>query len=274
MVIDMNEAHVRTLEQVRQVLAGTQAMEFQASADDVGRYAWIESVLRRFEYRQLPRAGRGPWRCLSMWTAPWARCRARPRPAFCAASAMSLAMSDSPGWARSRWATCTTCATARATATSMCCRPRPGRARTPGSGCARRRRPKAAPASSASTACTRATWTVSKGCTTSTPWTASRSGRWWPACRRSPRRTCSALSRKCWRNNARQTGLSLRCQHPRHLRGADRRDRRVHRTLPKHACDCRFNFGVSCSAMRLVSALRAAAASLRVGLQARHGGVR
>ena len=33
MVIDMNEAQVRTLQQVRQVLAGTQAMEFQAAAD-------------------------------------------------------------------------------------------------------------------------------------------------------------------------------------------------------------------------------------------------
>ena len=50
MVIDMNEAQVRTLEQVRQVLAGTQAMEFQAAADDAGRYGWIESVLKRFEY--------------------------------------------------------------------------------------------------------------------------------------------------------------------------------------------------------------------------------
>ena len=56
----MNEAQVRTLEQVRQVLAGTQAMEFQAAAGDAGRYAWIESVLRRFEYRRLPRADRGP----------------------------------------------------------------------------------------------------------------------------------------------------------------------------------------------------------------------
>ena len=60
MVIDMNEAQVRTLEQVRQVLAGTQAMEFRAAADDAGRYAWIESVLRRFEYRRLPRGERGP----------------------------------------------------------------------------------------------------------------------------------------------------------------------------------------------------------------------
>ncbi len=48
MVIDMNEAQVRTLEQVRQVLAGTQAMEFQGAADDKGRYAWIGSVLVPF----------------------------------------------------------------------------------------------------------------------------------------------------------------------------------------------------------------------------------
>jgi transposase InsO family protein len=60
MVIDMNEAQVRTLEQVRQVLEGTQSLEFGQAEDDQGRYAWIESVLRRFEYRQLPRAYRGP----------------------------------------------------------------------------------------------------------------------------------------------------------------------------------------------------------------------
>lgn len=36
MVIDMNEAQVRTLEQVRQVLAGTQAIEFQPADDDKG----------------------------------------------------------------------------------------------------------------------------------------------------------------------------------------------------------------------------------------------
>jgi transposase InsO family protein len=60
MVIDMNEAQVRTLEQVRQVLAGTQAMEFQAAADDEGRYAWIGSVLKRFDYPRLGRTDRGP----------------------------------------------------------------------------------------------------------------------------------------------------------------------------------------------------------------------
>jgi len=56
----MNEAQVRSLEQVRQVLQGTQSLEFRRAEDDPGRYAWIESVLQRFAYRQLPRAHRGP----------------------------------------------------------------------------------------------------------------------------------------------------------------------------------------------------------------------
>jgi hypothetical protein len=59
MLIGMNEAQVPTLGQVRQVLAGTQAMEFQ-EADDAGRCAWIDSVLRRLEHRRLPRGDRGP----------------------------------------------------------------------------------------------------------------------------------------------------------------------------------------------------------------------
>lgn len=36
MVIDLNEAQVRTLEQVQQVLAGTQSLEFRAAEDDEG----------------------------------------------------------------------------------------------------------------------------------------------------------------------------------------------------------------------------------------------
>ena len=60
MVIDMNESQVRTLEQVRQVLQSTQSLEFQRCEIDQGRYAWIESVLLRFEYRQLARSDRGP----------------------------------------------------------------------------------------------------------------------------------------------------------------------------------------------------------------------
>ena len=63
MVIDMNETQVRTLELVRRVVEGTEALEFRRCEDDQGRYAWIESVLRRFDYRQVtplgPRAGTG-----------------------------------------------------------------------------------------------------------------------------------------------------------------------------------------------------------------------
>ncbi|HMO46635.1 MAG TPA: DDE-type integrase/transposase/recombinase [Rubrivivax sp.] len=59
MVIDMNEGQVRTLEQLRQVLAGTQELQFRRAEDDEGRYGWIEQVLRRFGYRQLHRADRG-----------------------------------------------------------------------------------------------------------------------------------------------------------------------------------------------------------------------
>lgn len=59
MVIDMNEAQVCTVEQVRQVLEGTQALEFSAAEDDEGRYRWIEAVLCRLEYRQLRRPDRG-----------------------------------------------------------------------------------------------------------------------------------------------------------------------------------------------------------------------
>ena len=59
MVIDMNEAQVRTLEQVRQIVAGTQTLEFKRSAWDTGRYDWISEVLRRFEYGRLKRPEKG-----------------------------------------------------------------------------------------------------------------------------------------------------------------------------------------------------------------------
>ena len=60
MMIDMNEVQVRTLDQVRQVRAGTQAMEFHAAADDESRYAWIASVLKHSDSRRLAHADRGP----------------------------------------------------------------------------------------------------------------------------------------------------------------------------------------------------------------------
>ena len=45
MVIDMNEAQVRTLEQVRQVLKGTQSLEFRRAEDDEGRYTAADVAL-------------------------------------------------------------------------------------------------------------------------------------------------------------------------------------------------------------------------------------
>ncbi len=59
MVIDMNEAQIRTADQVRQVLAGTQELLFRAAQDDAGRSGWIEAVLQRLGYHQLGRSGKG-----------------------------------------------------------------------------------------------------------------------------------------------------------------------------------------------------------------------
>src|SRR5271167_324111 len=59
MVIDMNEAQVSTVGKMREVLAGTQALEFRQTGDDAGRYSWIDAVLRRVDYRQLKRLDRG-----------------------------------------------------------------------------------------------------------------------------------------------------------------------------------------------------------------------
>ena len=59
MVINMNETQVRTLEEVREVLAGTQSLEMRPVADEAGRYAWIETVHKRFDYRCLKRGERG-----------------------------------------------------------------------------------------------------------------------------------------------------------------------------------------------------------------------
>lgn len=49
----MNEAQVRSVKQLLQVLAGTQALEFRQAAHDQERYAWIGAVLRRMDYNRL-----------------------------------------------------------------------------------------------------------------------------------------------------------------------------------------------------------------------------
>ena len=55
MVIEMNEAQVRTLDQVREVLAGAQEWQLRPVADETGRYAWIEQALKQFDYWCLKR---------------------------------------------------------------------------------------------------------------------------------------------------------------------------------------------------------------------------
>jgi len=59
MVIDMNEAKLTTLEQVRAFLTGTEAVKFSAHDQDGERYRHIGEVLRRFRYGQLGRADKG-----------------------------------------------------------------------------------------------------------------------------------------------------------------------------------------------------------------------
>ncbi len=49
----MNEAQIQSVEQMLQVLAGTQSLEFGQSGDDRERYAWISTVLRRIDYKRL-----------------------------------------------------------------------------------------------------------------------------------------------------------------------------------------------------------------------------
>ena len=49
----MNEAQVRSVEQMLQVLAGTQALEFRQAGGDQERYAWIGAVLGRVDYNRL-----------------------------------------------------------------------------------------------------------------------------------------------------------------------------------------------------------------------------
>ncbi len=60
MVINMNESKIKTIEQVRQFLAGTSDVNFTPLESgtperDAARYQLIADVVRRFDYRRLPR---------------------------------------------------------------------------------------------------------------------------------------------------------------------------------------------------------------------------
>jgi len=59
MIISLNETKIRTIEQLRAILDGTETLEFTPAEDARARCGWIESVLIRFDYRQLKRPDRG-----------------------------------------------------------------------------------------------------------------------------------------------------------------------------------------------------------------------
>jgi hypothetical protein len=59
MVIDMNETKLRTIEELRAFLAGTEAVQFQPTQPSTNRYPMIEAVLKRFSYLRLKRTEKG-----------------------------------------------------------------------------------------------------------------------------------------------------------------------------------------------------------------------
>jgi transposase InsO family protein len=59
MVIDMNDARLETIEQIREFLAGTTDVAFGASTDPSRLHAFVAAVLKRFRYFRLPKAQRG-----------------------------------------------------------------------------------------------------------------------------------------------------------------------------------------------------------------------
>ncbi|MFJ1213690.1 hypothetical protein [Burkholderia pyrrocinia] len=58
MIIDLHETRFRTVEQVRAILEGTEALEFVVPTDTYARCAWISLVLGRLRYRQMKQAKR------------------------------------------------------------------------------------------------------------------------------------------------------------------------------------------------------------------------
>src|SRR5437899_4379152 len=59
MVIDMNDAKLVTLEQLRGFLAGAADLSLTPTADPAARYGFIKTVLKRFKYPLQSKAHRG-----------------------------------------------------------------------------------------------------------------------------------------------------------------------------------------------------------------------
>jgi len=58
MVIDMNEARLETIEQIRDFLAGTADVRFALPTDEAARHAFVANVLHRFSYFRRPKGQR------------------------------------------------------------------------------------------------------------------------------------------------------------------------------------------------------------------------
>lgn len=58
MMITMDDSQIKTLEQIRSVLASSRELEFKG-AGRVERYGWIEEVLARLDYFRLGKKGKG-----------------------------------------------------------------------------------------------------------------------------------------------------------------------------------------------------------------------
>ena len=58
MRLNMNDAQLQTLEQVRDFIEGNQAVEFRG-LNAREKYTWIEEVLKRFRYQKLKKDGKG-----------------------------------------------------------------------------------------------------------------------------------------------------------------------------------------------------------------------
>src|SRR5438876_784085 len=59
MVIDMNEAELETIEQIREFLAGTADVTFSIPTDESTLHSFVAAVLRRFDYCHLCKGSRG-----------------------------------------------------------------------------------------------------------------------------------------------------------------------------------------------------------------------
>jgi hypothetical protein len=58
MKLNMNDAQLHTLEQVKQFIDSSQAIEFKG-INTREKYHWMEEVLRKFKYQWLKRNGKG-----------------------------------------------------------------------------------------------------------------------------------------------------------------------------------------------------------------------